>query len=131
MGTVKNISQEIAKKLLFLLVGLALFAAPLSYKFYLFSSRQSIQGGGSAGQIGFPTAGVPDHHKGVLLSLDKRYDHKQAYGLVFPSLIPITVPDTGKPEHSAPTDLIVVGPVYSSYLRGPPGSRFIILQALL
>lgn len=130
MGFAKNTGKEFTKKLLFLLIGLALFAAPLSHKFYLFSSQQSIQRGGSFGNTVHsipPVAGLADYHKCHLLSLDKRYDHKQNYGLVFPFLIHITSPNTGKPEQYVPTNLTVVRSVSSSCLRGPPTARFILI----
>jgi|GEM_PF-2543909 len=127
MRHAENTGREFAKKLLFLLLGLALFAAPLSHKFYLFSSQQSIRRGGSFKPTAYsihPNMGVADNHECRLLSLDKRYDHKQTYDLLFPFLVPITWPKPGKTERYVPTDLAVVRGVPSSYLRGPPDARF-------
>jgi|SRR5579859_77655 len=132
MGFAKNTGREFAKRFLILLLGLALFAAPLSHKFYLFSSQHGfrhITSAGNADRSGYYPIALPDHHQCRLLSLDKRYDHKQTYGLVFPFLIPITSAKAGKPEHYVPTDLTVVRSVSSSYLRGPPVFPFINFSA--
>ena len=68
-------------------IGLVLFTAQLSYKFYLFASIPVIQ----SGHNGFSyTANVksppakPNYHSSVHLLLDKRYDYKHAYALITP-----------------------------------------------
>jgi hypothetical protein len=127
MRCVKYMYGEFAKKGLLLLVGLALFAVPLSHKFYLFASRQDLRRGGSAQMVkhpkGFGTA-LRDFEHYRLLSLDKRYDFKQTFGALFPFLIPLAVPFCSKTNRSITTDPTFIRSVCSSLLRGPPFLSF-------
>jgi hypothetical protein len=122
MDSAVNIQGEFAKKSLLLLVGLALFGAPLSHKFYLFSSQQSFRRNmmtGNADHSPLSAIGLHDYHKCRLLSMDKRYDYKQTIG-IFPFLILIVSPEPGDWEHYVPTDPTIIRIISASYLRGPP-----------
>jgi hypothetical protein len=127
MGCAKYKYGEFAKKGLLLVIGLALFAAPLSHKFYLFASQQSLRRGDVAQMIKHPKglgAGLQDFEHYRLLSLDKRYDFKQTFGALFPFLIPIAVPFCIKANQSIAVSPTIIRPVCSSFLRGPPFLSF-------
>jgi len=68
-------------------IGLILFTAQLSYKFYLFANVPVIQSGHnslsySANVKSHPAN--PNYHSDVHLLLDKRYDYKHSYALITP-----------------------------------------------
>jgi hypothetical protein len=118
---------EFAKKGLLLVIGVALFAAPLSHKFYLFASQQSLRRGDVAHMIKHPKGlgtGLRDFEHCRLLSLDKRYDFKQTFGVLFPFLIPIAVPFRSNANKSIAADPTCIRSVCSSFLRGPPFHSF-------
>jgi len=128
MGCAKYKYGEFAKKGLLLVIGLALFAAPLSHKFYLFASQQSSQRGDVAHMLKHPKGlgtGLRDFERYRLLSLDKRYDLKQTFGALFPFLIPISVSFRSKANRSITADPTFIRSVCSSFLRGPPFHSFL------
>jgi hypothetical protein len=123
----KNIRDEFVIKCLFLAVGLALFAAPLSHKFYLYASQQSFRAGNphhQAGERRFSAAALGDHQQCRLLSLDKRYDLKQPFGTIFPFLSQFPLPV--RKINRLPTwdDYTFSRTTITFYLRGPPGFPF-------
>jgi hypothetical protein len=123
MPCAKNICGQFAIRCLLLAVGLALFAAPLSHKFYLFASQQSFrardQGQAVNYLLSFGTD-LGDQQQCRLLSLDKRYDFKQIFGASFPALILISSPICEIAEFFIPDDPTFNRTLSSSFLRGPP-----------
>jgi hypothetical protein len=124
MARAKNIRVEFPMRCLLLVVGMALFAAPLSHKFYLFASRQSFRGGDQGRAVihrGAIDTDLGGQQQCRLLSLDKRYDFKQIFGASFPDLICLSSPVCEIAELFIPDDPTFIRKLSSSFLRGPPG----------
>jgi hypothetical protein len=112
-----------AKRVLAVLMGLILFTAQLSYRFYVLSSQPVFNAAAQkAASPSYPGTGIlHDHNHAADLSLDKRYNFQKTFALWVP-IFRIDLPpiiNKGKiPEwkEELPVSSLTAHPA----LRGPP-----------
>jgi hypothetical protein len=123
MNRVRNRWRRFAFKCTLSVIGLALFTAQLSYKFYLCASRPvfnaSVKAMPLKSQIGLHPF-FPKYHSRDLPSLDKRYDLKQISELFAPPSLQEHLPLKQKKEFYLPTEAAISSAAFRVSLRGPP-----------
>lgn len=123
MGPERHRWRRSAFKCILSVIGLALFTAQLSYKFYLFANSPVIQSGRgstthSVNVKGHPS--IPNYHTRVHLLLDKRYDYKHTYALVTPVFQVQHFPQNSINSFSILPVKVITTANWITFFRGPP-----------
>jgi len=104
-------------------IGLALFTAQLSYKFYFFANIPVVQSGhgGITGSANVKNCrDLPDYHNNARLLLDKRYDYRHTYALITPLFqVPSIREKRFRLVDILPAE-VTSTTVLTAFFRGPP-----------
>jgi len=123
MSYQRNSWRRSAFKCVLLVVGLVLFSAQLSYKFYLFANLLPYQAGYSDIKHSITiksVPGTPGFHCDLFLLLDKRYDRQPTHTLLTPifQVQHFSIKTTRR--LIIPTGNAIYISLPASSLRGPP-----------
>jgi len=119
MSRSRHIWKGLVFKVIFSVVGLTLFTAQVSYKFYR-SASMPVFGSAQAGHKHSGYIPVSGTDSKTRMSLDKRFDLKTSFALLTPVFCFLHFAGTALilPSLSAPET--VDNKLVLSYLRGPP-----------
>jgi hypothetical protein len=124
MSPIKHKWRRSAFKCTLTVIGLVLFTAQLSYKFYLCANMPAFHPDGKATQhktrVSSADPSFPNYQSRQCLLLDKRYDYKHTFALLVPVFRVDHLPQEPKKEFYHFLAGAVAGTVLSISPRGPP-----------